>query len=185
MHGPASLTWGSTPEERGLPYPCDPYLSGFDEEYFRAVSVDADPALSFRWLCQLKVAPYSYDLLDNLGRQSPRELTPGVENLAVGQRVMKIFELVEFAEDEHLTLLLAAPEAVDTFGRTALSYVVRPISEGSCRLVVKLRVLYPGGPMGALMRRTLPWGDLIMMRRQLLTLKRLAEGTRAPALNPG
>jgi hypothetical protein len=31
---------------------------------------------------------------------------------------------------------------------------------------------------GALMRQLLPWGDLVMMRRQLLNLKALAEGER-------
>ena len=47
-----------------------------------------------------------------------------------------------------------------------------------CRLVVKLVVRYPGGVTGTLMRQLLPWGDLVMMRRQLLNLKGLAEGNR-------
>ena len=49
-------------------------------------------------------------------------------------------------------------------------------SGGSCRLVVKVLVRYPRGPLQRrLGSRLLPWGDLLMMRRQLLNLKALAE----------
>lgn len=43
------------------------------------------------------------------------------------------------------------------------------------RLVVKLVFESPHGIHGALVRRLLPAGDLVMMRKQLLTLKALAE----------
>ena len=52
---------------------------------------------------------------------------------------MRIFSLVNFAKDRHLTLR---------------------IKHGT----------------GALMRRGLPGGDLVMMRRQLLNFRNLAEG---------
>ena len=69
--------WGSRPEERALAYPCDRKLAAADQNLFRAVTVYATPQHLFRWLCQLKLAPYSYDWIDNLGRQSPRQLMPG------------------------------------------------------------------------------------------------------------
>src|SRR5215467_14289890 len=89
-------TWGTTEAERELPFPCDRWLADADDALFRAVDVEAPAAVFFRWLCQLRVAPYSYDWIDNLGHQSPRRLTPGLDALAVGQRVMSLFELVEF-----------------------------------------------------------------------------------------
>jgi len=55
-------------------------------------------------LCQLKLAPCGYDLIDNLGHTSPRELTYGVEHLEVGQCFMSIFSLTSFAHDQHITL---------------------------------------------------------------------------------
>jgi hypothetical protein len=45
-----------------------------------------------------------------------------------------------------------------------------------CRLLVKLAVQRPPGVWGKVMRALLPWGDLIMMRKQLLNFKQLAEG---------
>ncbi len=104
-----AYTWGSTAAERGASFPCDAYVTDADAAYFRAVDVDAPFAVVFRWLCQLKAAPYSYDWIDNLGRRSPRRLTPDLERLARGQRVMTIFELVEFEHDRHLTIILARP----------------------------------------------------------------------------
>src|SRR5437899_1402151 len=96
-----AYVWGSTPTERTAQFPCDQYLSKPDGAYFRAVDVQAPASILFRWLCQLRVAPYSYDLIDNFGHTSPRHLIPGLENLQVGQRVMNIFKLVEFEPHRH------------------------------------------------------------------------------------
>lgn len=169
--------WGTDAEERRLSYPCDSTLERFDRAYFRGVTIAAEPAVVFRWLCQLRVAPYSYDWLDNFGRRSPRSLTPGLEELAVGQTVMTIFELAGFAAGEHITIRTPRRRwMAKLMGEAAISYRIVPGTGGACRLLVKLAVRYPRGPMGWLMRLTLPGADLIMMRRQLLNFKRLAEG---------
>jgi hypothetical protein len=139
------------------------------------MDVQAPAPVLFRWLCQLKVAPYSYDWIDNFGHQSPRYLIPGLENLETGQRVMSIFKLVEFETDRHLTIMMAAPRAIALFGEVAGSYLIVPQGEQRCRLIAKLLVRYPKRGPWIAMRWLLPWGDLFMMRKQLMTLKRLAE----------
>jgi hypothetical protein len=164
--------WGSTAYERERPYPCDALLSDADETVFRAVDVEAPAPLLFRWLCQLRVAPYSYDLLDNLGRRSPQTLTPGLERLEPGQTVGKIFRLIEFEPDRSITLFSSGR----VFGDVAATYLAEPDGAKRSRLVVKLLVDYARmGPQRHLMSPILPPGDLFMMRRQLLNLKRLAE----------
>lgn len=175
---PRSLayTWGSTADEQQLPYPCDTHFAEAEEAYFRAIDVEAPAPVVFRWLCQLKAAPYSYDWIDNFGRRSPRRLSRGLEELELGQRFMSFFELVEFQRDRHLTVLLKAPGAMRWLGGIAASYVVTPRGGSASRLVVKLLVRYPAGPVGWATRWFLPWADLVMMRKQLLTLKGLAEG---------
>src|SRR5262245_29088368 len=95
-HRSLASNWGTTSTERAMAFPCDSYLAQPDGVYFRAVNIEASASVIFRWLCQLKVAPYSYDLLDNQGRQSPRRLIEGLEQLEVGQKVMTIFKLVAF-----------------------------------------------------------------------------------------
>jgi hypothetical protein len=172
--------WGSTPAERERLFPCDRHLDGVSDALFRAVDVDAPPAAVFRWLCQLKAAPYSYDWIDNFGRQSPTTLTPGLDVLEVGQRMMTTFELVEFERDRHLTLLLKTSVGGRLFGGLAVSYVVVPRGASGSRLIVKLLVQYPAGPIGWALRGITPWADLVMMRKQLLTLKGLAEAPCRP-----
>ena len=167
-------TWGTSPAERLEPFPCERYLSAPDDAYFRGVEIDAPAPIVFRWLCQLRAAPYSYDWIDNRGRRSPGELTPGLEELSVGQSVMTIFELVEFERYRHLTLRLRRMRFV--FGDVAVTYMVSEVCDQRCRLVVKLLVRHRGSGLRSFFaRRFLPWGDLVMMRRQLLNLKRLAE----------
>lgn len=164
-------TWGSTAAERARPQPCDALLPDPDDVAWRAITIAAPPATVFRWLCQLRVAPYSYDLLDNLGRRSPRTLTPGLENLEVGQRVATIFTLASYVRDEHLTIVTRGNPV---FGDVAVTYAVSPYGAGS-RLLAKLLVRYPRTPLGRAMSTMLVAGDFVMMRKQLRTLRVLAE----------
>jgi hypothetical protein len=150
--------WGTTAGERAAHLPCDDILSGEHLVVDRAVDVDADPASVFRWLCQLRVAPYSYDWIDNFGRRSPRTLTPGLENLAEGQRFMTIFRLRSWTPDEQITLVRGS--------HLAVTYRVTP---GRLHMRARWRSRIPGMALG----------DLVMSRKQLLTLSELAR--RAPA----
>ena len=173
--------WGSTVDERAASYPCDGLLDGADRVLHRAVDVEAPADLVFRWLCQLRTAPYSYDWVDNLGRLSPRRLTPGLAELEIGQRVMTIFRLVGFEPGRSITL----HSETGVFGRVVISYVVVPTAEDKSRLVVKLAFTAPPGVYGSVLRKLLPAGDLLMMRKQLLTLKALAErDARAQSATP-
>lgn len=165
-------TWGTTPEERQQAYPCDQLLQDHDTAYFRGVTVAAPSDVAFRWLCQLRVAPYSYDWIDNAGRRSPRHLTPGLEKLAVGQPVMRIFDLAAFEPGRHLTLRLRHP---GVFPPLFVSYVVTPQASRSCRIVVKLVLRFRPGVRDRIVQALAPTLDWIMMRRQLLNLGRLAE----------
>jgi hypothetical protein len=162
----AGASWGATAPERAVVLGCDELMPHALVRLHRAVSIDAPPEIAFRWLCQLKQAPYSYDLIDNFARRSPRELTPGAEQLAVGQRFMTIFALVSFIPDEQITL---------RSHRTAVSYAVIP-SGRSTRVLARVLFEAPGGRLGAAsIGRVLALADLLMMRKQLLTLKAFAE----------
>ena len=165
-----ATTWGTSEEERALPFPCDRHLERSDAAYYRGVTIEAPPSIVFRWLCQMRVAPYSYDWIDNFGRKSPRELTPGLDQLEIGQRVM-IGPLVEFERDRHLTVLMRSR----LWGTMSVTYMIVPQAADGCRVLVKLMARYPRGPIGWIERLVLPWGDLIMMRKQLLNFKALAE----------
>jgi hypothetical protein len=171
-----AYTWGTTPDERALPFPGDRSDDAGSALLWRGVSVAAPPAIAFRWLCQLREAPYSYDWLDNGGRQSPRTLTPGLEQLAAGQIVMSIFRLDAFEDPVHITLATpAGGRGAKLFGVLRVTYWVRPEARDRVRLLVKLRIAAAPGVLARLRNAALAWGDLVMMRRQLLNLKALAE----------
>jgi hypothetical protein len=166
--------WGTTEAERALAYPCDGFVEPIGAACWRGVTVRADAAMIFRWLCQLRVAPYSYDWIDNGGRRSPQTLTPGLEQLEVGQPVMRIFDLVAFEPDRSLTLRTRHPPE-SRWPTIAVSYVLRPGPPGTTRLLAKLAIQIHPGLLHDVLTHALMLGDLVMMRRQLLNLKGLAE----------
>ncbi|GAB3237963.1 hypothetical protein GCM10027447_37370 [Glycomyces halotolerans] len=175
--------WGTGPEDERRPCPGAPFASDPAERWFRAVTVEAPAATVYRWLCQMKVAPYSYDLLDNRGRRSPRRLTPGAADLELGQEFMTIFTLVDFRPGRHIVLKLTSPRALRLFGPFVVAYETEPITADRTRLLATLLVGDGAArsPAETARRRALAWGDLAMMRKQLLTFKSLAEASGGSA----
>lgn len=170
--------WGTTPAERVLDFPGDQPEEAGADRLWRGVDVAAPNTIVFRWLCQLRVAPYSYDWIDNGGRRSPRTLDPELEQLERGQRFMQIFMLEDFEPGVQVTLVTPVDSrGARLFGIVRVTYWARAEAADRTRLLVKLRVVPAPGVWGRAMRAFLPWGDLVMMRRQLLNLKELAEAT--------
>ncbi|WP_067500725.1 polyketide cyclase [Actinoplanes sp. TFC3] len=157
--------WGVTDAEVSRVYPCDELVVRPAVQAWRGVSVQAPATVVWRWVTQVRLAPYSYDLIDNLGRRSPRRLVDlpeprtGEPFTAVGGR--RVGEIVSVDPGKQLTGAIMG---------AFMSYVLVPEAAASTRLLLKV-VMRTNRWLGA----ALSVGDLVMARRQLLTFKRLAE----------
>jgi hypothetical protein len=162
--------WGVSADEVSRRYPCDDFVAAPDLQVWRGVTVHAHCSDVWRWVAQIRLAPYSYDLIDNLGRRSPQDLR----------------HLAEPAVGEHFTTAGGRPtgrilsvepgvQLTATIMGAVMSYVLVPTGEATdqpTRLLMKV----VGAP-GRWLAPLLSVGDLVMARRQLLNLKGLAERT--------
>jgi hypothetical protein len=169
--------WNATDDEVAARYPCDDLGIVPDDTYFRAIAIAAPPSLAFRWLCQLRVAPYSYDLLDNFARRSPPQLTSGLDDLHAGQRIMHLFRLVSFERDVQMTIVQSPRSPMRSIADFSGTYRVFPDARdpNGCRLVAKILARGPRGRFAAPIREAFAWTDFVMFRKQLLTLKTYCE----------
>lgn len=148
----------------------------------RSVEVAAPADEVFLWLCQLRRAPYSYDWIDNFGGKSPQRADPRMTQLAVGQTFMTIFTLTAFTPGKSVTLRMKDGGPTAVFGAITLTYSAVPINATRSRLNVVMWLPPIGRVLGRTRRQLLAWGDLVMMRKQLLTIARYAnESHRAAA----
>ena len=58
--------WGVTAAEVRRPYPCDEWVKAPTLSAWRGVTVNASADDVWRWVVQVRLAPYSYDWIDNL-----------------------------------------------------------------------------------------------------------------------
>ncbi|MFD9740016.1 polyketide cyclase [Umezawaea sp. NPDC059074] len=159
--------WGVNDSEVRRHYPCDDLVTSPTLQAWRGVGVEAPADAVWPWVAQVRLAPYSYDWIDNLGRRSPRSLA-GLPEPRVGEPFTAsggrpLGRIVSVEPGEHLTATIMG---------AFMSYVLVPHGD-TTRLLLKV-VARPG-------RWTAPAlsvGDLVMARRQLLNWKRLAERER-------
>ncbi|MEO6955571.1 MAG: hypothetical protein ABI137_02420, partial [Antricoccus sp.] len=63
-----------TEDEVARHYSCDDYVCAPVLQAWRGVTVHATADALWPWVTQIRLAPYSYDWIDNLGRRSPQQL---------------------------------------------------------------------------------------------------------------
>ncbi|WP_199732052.1 hypothetical protein [Cellulomonas triticagri] len=179
------LRWGATPGEVRAVLPGDEVpVARVGMRATRAVTVDAPPTDVWPWLAQIgtgKAGWYSYDLLDNLGRSSAREVLPRWQSVAVGDAAapMNPFAPVTSSPwrvehvDQGRVLVWRHPQ-MGTW-----SWVLLPGPGGrGTRLVSRLRLGYESVG-GMAFAPLLEVADFPMFRRMLLGIKERAEALGA------
>ena len=132
----------------------------------------ARPRQLWPWVAQIRLGPYSYDWIDNLGRRSPQELRglpepePG-ENFTSALAGRPLGRILSVSPQEQLTAWIAG---------AVMSYVLVPQRRHD-PAAAEDRAWPAAGCVAPLVSV----GDLVMARRQLLNLKRLAEQPPADA----
>jgi hypothetical protein len=161
--------WGVTDAEIARRYPCDDVVTSPVLQAWRGVTVGATPDRLWPWVTQIRLAPYSYDWIDNLGRRSPRVLRGLAEPVAgepfttaATRRLGRILSVSPF---EQLTGQIAG---------AVMSYVLVPKGDAT-RLLMKIVIAN-----GRWIAPLVSVGDLVMARRQLLNFKQLAEQVVQP-----
>lgn len=157
--------WGVTDGETLRRYPCDDFVDSPAVRAWRAVSVEAPAPAVWPWVAQIRLAPYSYDWIDNLGHRSPRTLA-GLPEPRVGEA----FTAVGGRAQGRIVSVEPGVQLTGTILGAFMSYVLAPEPDGTTRLLLKVVMRGPRWAAAALCV-----GDLVMARRQLLNLKRLAE----------
>lgn len=140
----------------------DPVLAAW-----RGITVAAPAERVWPWVGQIRVAPYSYDVVDNLGRRSPRRLL-GLAEPVVGEPFIRTAgrpagEVLAVEPGRQLTgSILGA----------VMSYRLDPVGPDATRLLLKIVMA-----RGRVIAPAVAVGDLVMARKQLRTWKSLAETT--------
>jgi len=160
--------WGVSDSETLRSYPCDEFIASPTLQAWRGVHVDAPAEVVWPWVAQGRLAPYSYDWIDNLGRRSPRE-PAGLPEPRVGERFTT-------AGGREMGRIVSVDPGRQLTGRIIgafMSYVLVPQEHDTTRLLLK--IVMRTTRCTHWVRPGLSVGDLVMARRQLLNLKQLAE----------
>jgi hypothetical protein len=175
--GPWQRRWGATDREVARQMPGDDLLRSGAPSTTRAIGIGAAPDVVFPWLLQIGYGRggwYSYDWIDNDGRPSVERIDPGLQRLAVGDRIEMVPGfgpvVVEIVPDHHI---LAAGET-DTW-----CLQVEPVARGGCRLVSRWRQDWPPSLGASIWSALADPGSFLMEQRMLRRIRDLAE--RRPA----
>jgi len=175
IYRPWALTWGSTNEEIARPMPGDEVLAQPTFNATRAVTIEATPEKIWPWIVQIgyrRAGFYSYDLLDNDGIPSAERILPEYQTLKVDDLIplSKTADVRVTKLDPPKSMVLVF-EVEGTWSDATWVWGLYPEDASHTRLVTRLRA----NARGVRARVFLDLGEIIMMRKCMLGIKRRAE----------
>ncbi|MCK2217331.1 SRPBCC family protein [Actinomadura sp. ATCC 31491] len=170
---PRLLRWGATPEEAGEALPGDELVPRPHVVATRAVTVDAPPEAVWPWLAQMGGPPragwYGYDPRDEPGRIVPELQKIEVGDLLPTGRGGTGYRVVEVEPERLLVLSIHAFHVLVSWTITLRE------AGGRTRVVFRQRVQCRPGVLGLVYLLLSQSADFLTVRKQLTTIKALAE----------
>ena len=184
LYRPWALTWGSRDEEIARLMPGDEVLERPTFNATRAVSIEATPEDIWPWIVQIgyrRAGFYSYDLLDNDGIPSTEQILPEYQMLKVGDLIpLSKTADVRVTELDPPRLMVLVFEVEGTWSDATWVWGLYPEDASHTRLVTRLRA----NAKGVRSRIFLDLGEIIMMRKCMLGIKRRAERSQTTEVKP-
>jgi hypothetical protein len=175
FYRPWALTWGSTDEEIARSMPGDEALEDPTFNATRAVTIEATPDEIWPWIVQIgyrRAGFYSYDFLDNDGIPSAERILPKYQAPEVGDLIpLSKRAFVRVAELDPPISMVLVFEVTGTWSGATWVWGLYPEDPSHTRLVTRLRA----NARGVRPRLFLDLGEIIMMRKCMLGIKRRAE----------
>jgi hypothetical protein len=169
--------WGATAEEINSSVVGDDLCSNATVIATRSITIGAPPQDVFPWIRQMGFGRggwYSYDWLDNLGRKSASTIHDEWQSVEAGDKIPSgpisfIAAIVD--APRHFVLEIKSHGKKSPKMHFTLAYELRDDPQGT-RLVTRMRSRIKL-PLGSLFEKLiLGPGDGIMLRRQLLNIKK-------------
>jgi hypothetical protein len=155
-----------------------PNISDTDcKELLRCIEISANTSDIFVWLKQLRIAPYSYDFIDNRCRMSPDYIIENLPPLKVNTHYLLSFHIFEFLENSFIACRFCEPiNQPLSFYMKALYIEYRIEEQGpKARLWCKIKGYYNRDISSKGFFFIFSILNKIMMSRQLKNIKKLSE----------
>jgi hypothetical protein len=169
--------WGATAEEINSSVVGDDLCSDATVVATRSITIGAAPQEVFPWIRQMgfgRAGWYSYDWLDNLGRKSATTIHDEWQSVEAGDKIPSgptSFTATIVDAPRHFVLEIQSLGKKSPKLHFTLAYELRDDPQGT-RLVTRMRSRI-NLPLGSLFEKLiLGPGDGIMLRRQLLNIKK-------------
>lgn len=174
---PWQLHWGATQKEVELILPGDNLVLKPNFNATRAITINAEPELIWRWIIQMgsmRAGWYSIDRIDNGGKKSSDKILSEFQNIAINQFIpftpnqKNGMWVKDFKKYQYIL-------RVDKIGNATWLWYLIPDGNNKTRLLTRLKTNYVWKGFWIIYYLLFDMGDISMMRKCMKGIKWRAE----------